>query len=228
VASSTDAFEGLHDCLGDRSAVGSAMMSEDDGRAAFEAALGSEYFGLQGLRSSSIAEAGTRASLYFTTLTGTVLALGFLAGNTDAVRWVAYASLPIVVLLGLLSFLRLVEISIEDVQALQAINKIRAHYGGLVPEAIEYFPPPSRAQAINTMVDTGSHRGRGRATLTIASSVAVVNTLVCGAAVAFAVADWGLPPLGGALVGGAVASILGWSLLRYQDHRFRAAVGEDD
>jgi hypothetical protein len=65
------------------------------------------------------------------------LALGFLAGNTDAVRWVAYASLPIVVLLSLLSFVRLVEISIEDVLALRGINKIRAHYGGLVPEAIE-------------------------------------------------------------------------------------------
>jgi hypothetical protein len=31
--------------------------------------------------------------------------------------------------------------------------------------------------------------GRGRSGLTIASSVAVVNTLVCGASVAFAVAD---------------------------------------
>jgi hypothetical protein len=203
------------------------MNEEDDGRSAFEAALGYEYFALQGLRSSSIAEAGTRASLYFTTLTGTVLALGFLAGNTDAVRWVAYASLPIVVLLGLLSFLRLVEISIEDVLALRGINKIRAHYGGLVPEAIEYFPPPGRAQAINVMVNTGSQRGRGRSGLTIASSVAVVNTLVCGASVAFAVADWGLAPLGGAAIGGAVAGVLCWLLLRYQDHRFRAAMGED-
>jgi hypothetical protein len=202
------------------------MNEEDDGRSAFEAALGYEYFALQGLRSSSIAEAGTRASLYFTTLTGTVLALGFLAGNTDAARRVAYTSLPIVGLLGLLSFLRLVEISIEECWRCRGSTS-SGLLRGLVPEAIEYFPAPGRAQAINVMVDTGSHRGRGRAGLTIASSVAVVNTLVCGASVAFAVADWGLAPLGGAAIGGAVAGVLCWLLLRYQDHRFRAAMGED-
>ena len=204
------------------------MSGDNDRRAAFETALGYEYFGLQGLRSSSIAEAGTRAGLYFTTLTGTVLALGFLAGNTDAVRWVAYAALPIVVLLGLLSFLRLVEVSIEDVRALQAINRIRAYYSGLVPEAAEYFPAPDHAQAINTMVDTGMHRGRGRGSLTIASSVGVVNTLVCGATVAFAAADWGLPHPAAAAVGGAVAVVVGWLIFRYQHNRFVATVGEDD
>jgi hypothetical protein len=75
-------------------------------RSAFEAALGNEYFALSGLRASSIAEAGTRASLFFTTLTGTLLALGFLAGTTDAVTAVAYATVPTVIVLGLLSFLR--------------------------------------------------------------------------------------------------------------------------
>jgi hypothetical protein len=195
------------------SPVGSAIVSsDDDRRAAFEAALGYEYFGLQGLRSSSIGEASTRAGLYFTALTGTVLALGFLAGNTDAVRWVAYAALPIVVLLGLLSFLRLVEVGIEDVLALRAINKIRAYYSGLVPEAAEFFPRPGRTQAVNTMVDTGSHRGRGRGSLT---------------SVAFAVADWGLPAPAAAAAGGAVAVVVGWLIFRYQYHRFVAAVGRD-
>jgi len=98
-----------------------------DGRSAFEAGLANEYFALSSLRASSIAEAGTRATLFFTTLTRTVLALGFLAGTTSAVVPVAYAALPIVILLGLLSFLRLVDISIEDVGALRAINRIRTY-----------------------------------------------------------------------------------------------------
>jgi hypothetical protein len=58
-------------------------------RSAFEAALGNEYFALSGLRASSIAEAGTRASLFFTTLTGTLLALGFLAGTSRDQRGLA-------------------------------------------------------------------------------------------------------------------------------------------
>lgn len=204
-------------------------MSDEDGRrAAFEAALGAEYFGLQGLRASSISEAGTRAGLYFTTLSGSVLALGFLAGNSDAVRWVAYAALPIVVLLGVLSFLRLVEVSIEDVRALQAITKIRSYYAQLTPDAPEYFPLPSERQAINSMIDTGSHRGRGRASLTIASSVGVVNTLVCGACVAFALGDWGVTPGLAAAVGAVVAVVLGLAMVRYQRMRFMATVGEGD
>jgi hypothetical protein len=133
-----------------------------------------------------------------------------------------------VVLLGLLSFLRLVEVSIEDVRALQAINKIRAYYGGLVPEAAEYFPAPGRTQAINTLVDTGTHRGRGRASLTIASSVGVVNSLVCGASVAFAAGDWGLPTPAAAAAGGTFAVVVGWLIFRYQHDRFVAAVGADD
>ena len=92
----------------------------------------------------------------------------------------------------------------------------------------QYFPAPGRTQAVNTMVDTGTHRGRGRASLTIASSVGVVNTLVCGASVAFAAGDWGLPPPAAAAVGGAVAVMVGWLIFRYQHDRFVAAVGEDD
>jgi hypothetical protein len=200
----------------------------DDRRAAFEAGLGNEYFALQGLRASSIAEAGTRATLYFTTLTGTVLALGFLAGNTDAVRQVAYAALPIVVVLGLLSFLRLVEISIEDVRALQAINRIRGYFAGLVPDGPDYFPTPGRRQAINTLLDTGTHRGRFQATLTIAFSVGIVNTLVSGASIAFAAADIGLGTVPAVAIGFVAAAIMGWWLDRYQTSRFIAVVGPDE
>ena len=61
------------------------MRDDAERRAAFEAALGGEYFALNGLRASTTAEASTRATIYFTTMSGTLLALGFLAGSTDAV-----------------------------------------------------------------------------------------------------------------------------------------------
>jgi hypothetical protein len=202
------------------------MSDQGDRRAAFEAALGSEYFALQGIRASSIGEAGTRASLFFTTLTGTVLALGFLAGTTDAVAPVAYAAVPIVVLLGLLSYFRLVEISIEDVQALQAIQRIRGYFSGLVPEAGDFFPAPGSRQAIDQLLDTGVHRSRWRATLTIASTVGAVEALVTGAAVAFAIGDASVPTAVAAGVGIMVAVAVGYGLFRYQEHRFMAAVGE--
>ena len=195
-----------------------------DGRSAFEGGLANEYFALSGLRSSSIAEAGTRATLFFTTLTGTVLALGFLAGTTSAVVPVAYAALPIVILLGLLSFLRLVDISVEDVGALRAINRIRTYYAGLVPEATEYFPAPGQKQAINELVDIGERRALWRATLTIAATVGVMDALVTGASLAFALSHMGAPTTLAVVAGIIVALVIIWGMFVYQSRRFGAAL----
>jgi hypothetical protein len=194
-----------------------------DARTAFEAGLANEYFALSGLRASSIGEAGTRATLFFTTLTGTVLALGFLAAATDAVVPVAYAALPIVILLGLLSFLRLVEISVEDVGALRAINRIRAYYGALVPEGRDYFPAPGKQQAINELIDVGARRAPWRAALTIAATVGVMDALVAGASLAFALAHAGMSTGLAVVIGVAVALVMIWGLFAYQTRRFHAA-----
>jgi hypothetical protein len=195
-----------------------------DARSAFEAGLATEYFALSGLRAASIGEAGTRATLFFTTLTGTVLALGFLAAATDAVVPVAYAALPIVILLGLLSFLRLVEISVEDVAALRAITRIRAYYGGLVPEGIEYFPAPGRRQAVTDLVDVGARQTPWRAALTTAATVGVMDALVGGASLAFALAHAGIATPLAVAIGLAVALVMICALFAHQTRRFHDAL----
>ena len=162
--------------------------------------------------------------MFFTTLTGTVLALGFLAAATDAVVPVAYAALPIVILLGLLSFLRLVEISVEDVGALRLIKRIRAYYGGLVPEGAEYFPAPGRQQAVTDLVDVGARQTPWRAALTIAATVGVMDALVAGASLAFALAHAGLATGLAVVIGIAVAIVVIWALLAHQTRRFHAAL----
>ena len=139
-------------------------MSDDrdanDVRAAFESALGGEYFALTGLRAGTTTESSARASMFFTTLTGTLLALGFLAGNTDAAVPVAYAAVPTIALLGLLNFLRLVELAVLDVRALQAIQRIRGYWRDLVPEGQTFFPAPAPGQALDIVLDTGERRAR--------------------------------------------------------------------
>jgi hypothetical protein len=195
-----------------------------DARSAFETGLATEYFALSGLRASSIAEAGTRATLFFTTLTGTVLALGFLAGATDAVVPVAYAALPIVILLGVLSFLRLVEISVEDVGALRSINRIRAYYGGLVPEGAEYFPAPGTRQAVTDLVDVGARQAPWRAALTTAATVGVMDALVAGASLAFALAHAGMPTALAVAIGVVLALLMICALFAHQTRRFHAAL----
>jgi hypothetical protein len=111
---------------------------------------------------------------------------------------------------------------------LQAIEHIREYYAGLVPEAVDYFPAPGRKQAVNTLLDTGEHRSLWRATLTIAATVGIVNTLVTGAAVAFALGDLGLHVALAVTCGIVVAALVGWALMRHQSRRFVAVVGEDN
>jgi hypothetical protein len=204
-----------------------AGRDEADRRSAFEAALGNEYFALNGLRSSTTSEASTRASIYFTTLTGTLLALGFLAGTTEAAAPVAYAAVPTVALLGLLGFLRLVELAALDVRALQAMHRLRAYWRDLVPEGPEFFPAPASQQAIDIVLDTGERRGLFRSALTIAATVGLVNSLWLGAGVAFATADLGLPRAVAAATGVIVGLGLIVVMFRHQARRIGYVVVGD-
>ncbi|MEP7115749.1 MAG: hypothetical protein ABI862_20965 [Ilumatobacteraceae bacterium] len=200
--------------------------SDADRREAFETALGSEYFALNGLRAGTTAEANARATLFFTTLTGTLLALGFLYGNTTAAAPVSYAALPTVGILGLLSFLRLVELAALDVRALQAMNRIRDYWRDLAPDGTEFFPRTAVGQAVDTVLDTGERRGLLRSTLTIAATVGLVDSLWIGAGVGFGVADAGSGTPLAVIIGSAIGlTIYGW-MFRHQALRIGHVVGD--
>jgi hypothetical protein len=196
-----------------------------DRRAAFESALGNEYFALNGLRSSTTSEASTRASIFFTTLTGTLLALGFFGSETDSGRAVAYAAVPMVALLGVLTFLRSVELAVLDVRALQSMQRIRAYWRDLVPEGPDHFPRPVEGQAIDIVLDTGERRGLFRSVLTIAATVGLVDSLWIGASTAFAADDLDVAPAGAVAIGAAVGVLLGLVMFRHQTRRFNTVVG---
>jgi hypothetical protein len=200
----------------------------EDRRDAFESALGSEYFALHGVRSGTTNESSTRASLFFTTLTGTLLALGFLAGRDEtsgAAEAVAYAAVPIVALLGFLTFLRLVELAVLDVRALQEIRRIRGYWSRLHPDAAAFFPRPVAGQAIDVLLDTGERSGLFRATLTIAATVGVMDSLWIGAGTAFAAFDVGLPTGAAVAVGVVVGVVLSIAMFRHQTRRFTDVLG---
>jgi hypothetical protein len=200
----------------------------NDRRTAFEAGLAGEYFALTGLRAGTTAESSARASMFLTTMTGTLLALGFLAGNTDAAVPVAYAAVPTIALLGLLNFLRLVELAVLDVRALQAIQRVRSYWRDLVPEGPTYFPAPTPGQAIDIVLDTGERRGAFRATLTIAVAVGTMDSLWVGAGAGFAVADSGVATGGAVAVGALVGLALIAAMFWHQTRRFVTVVGGED
>jgi hypothetical protein len=145
---------------------------------AFYNALLTEHFVLESARGITVSESGSRSSLYLMTLSSTLVAFGFLASTPYALIFLA-TLIPIVFLLGVFTYVRLVQTALEDVAALASIQRIRRFYGTLLPGADRFFPIPG-GSVPNQMLDIGQ-RGYNRGIFfTTASAVGVVNSLVGG------------------------------------------------
>jgi len=190
-------------------------------------ALTTEQFNLQTARMGTIAEANGRSTLYLGALSSTVIALAFIgqANELGAVFYLfALALLPPVFLLGMFSYLRLVQTSIEDMVYAVGSFRIRQYFLGLDPAAVSFFPPTdpqgmTRLERIGVVAS-----GPLQLLLTAASMVGCINAIVGGVAVALAV-RWLLEasvPV--AAVTGAVVTLgLAAVCFAYQVRRFRRA-----
>ena len=148
-------------------------------------ALTTEHFALQSMRSTITGEAGSRAALYIGALSSALVALGFSGQFEDAFAPFAAAVLPALLVLGLFTFVRLVEISVEDLHYLHQIQRIRAYYRDLSPRGAAYFPNPALRsdQALFASMAINP-RQRFQFLYTAASMVGAINSIVAGVGVA--------------------------------------------
>ena len=86
-------------------------MDEQARRTAFMSALVTEHFVLQSVASTTVGEAGSRASLYVFSLSSSLVAMGFTA-ETDAFPTLVAAVLPALFVLGWFTVVRLVDTSV--------------------------------------------------------------------------------------------------------------------
>jgi hypothetical protein len=190
-------------------------------------ALTTEQFNLQSARMGTITEANGRATLYLSTLSSAVIAIAFVGQANqlgDPFYLFALVVLPPVFLLGVFSFLRLVQTSIEDIVYAVGSFRIRQYFLGLDPAAAPFFPPTdprgmTKLERIG-VVSTGPLQ----MLLTAASMVACINAIVGGVAVALALrslleASVPVSAVVGTLVGLGLAALF----FAYQVRRFRRA-----
>ena len=151
---------------------------------AFFSALLTEHFVLESARSITVSESSSRAALYLTTLSSSLVAFGFLAHTEFAGGFLGIV-VPVIFLLGIFTYERLVETSLEDVAALAAIQRIRRYYRSILPGAESYLMMPRGMRAPNELLEIGrSGSWRGGVFFTMSSAIAVVNSIVAGAGVA--------------------------------------------
>jgi hypothetical protein len=197
-------------------------------------ALTTEHFTLQTARSATIADSNGRSALYLATVSSAVVALAFigqLAHTGQAFFLFALALLPALVLLGILTYLRLVQTAIEDLFYARAINRIRRHYLDLDPEAGRWFvlcgfDDPTGVLTAMGLASPGARHSHGHLLSHTASMVAVVTSIIAGVGVALAANAVGagrLPVAAsaalGVLVTVAATAAFGW----HQVRRWRAA-----
>src|SRR5215217_2163753 len=105
-------------------------------------ALTTEHFTLQTARSATIMETNGRSALFLSTVSNAVVALAFIGQVADDGQpffLFALAVLPVLFVLGLLTYLRLAQSASEDLLYSRAINRIRRFYLKLDPSAPSWF-----------------------------------------------------------------------------------------
>jgi hypothetical protein len=180
-----------------------------------------EHFSLPTARAITVSESNGRASIYLAALSSNLIALAFI-GQMSRLGAAFYAFalilLPVLAFIGVVTFLRLVQSSIEDIAYAHRIALLRGFYLRLLPEFEPYVVvvrPGARFEA-----EPPSAR---QLALTAAGMVAVVNSVVMAACAGLLLEAAGLRSLAIPVAGGAVIGACAFSLHERHHRRVRDA-----
>lgn len=148
--------------------------------------LTTEHWSLLSTRALSWNEAFSRATMFLSALTGSVVALALVAGVMGfGGGFVAFALLllPIVLFIGVATFRRLIEINREDVRWVVGMNRLRHAYLEAAPELRPYFVTGWTDDDAGIMTTFGARPGPGSFAhefVTTPGLIAVIDGVVAG------------------------------------------------
>jgi hypothetical protein len=167
--------------------------------------LSAEQTYLLSVRSLSYSEAFSRAGTYLGALGAATVTLGLIGSNTgfgSDFLVVTTLLLLVVSFLGLTSFLRLIQLNVQDASTVLALNRIRQAYQGLAPGMERYLATSSHddergmmdSLALGTVAPvSGNLLVHGL--VTSPATVGTINSVVCGIIVAALLLLAGFPGL---------------------------------
>ena len=172
--------------------------------------LTTEHWSLLSSRSLGYTEAMSRATLFIAALSGAVVALALVSQATSfGNSFVAFALvlLPVVYFLGVVTVARIAQLNGEDARWVQGLNRLRHAYLELAPELEPYFVTSRYDDAEGVVWSTVAReqlRTPVQSFIALPGLIAVVDSVVAGAAVGIAMLGLGLSD-GGAIAIGALA-----------------------
>ena len=185
--------------------------------------LTTEHFTLQTARSATISESIGRTSTFLSTVSGGLVALSLFASAAKlgpAFVLAAFALGLTLVLLGLTTYLRVLENATEDIYYAQGIARIRHRYLQRAPELEPVFLQSGHDDLASLLGNMSVKSSRTQLLVTSASSVAVVNSALLAALGGGLAAELGRGPnlelgwvFAAALLIGALSL---WGHIRYE------------
>jgi hypothetical protein len=142
-----------------------------------------EHFVLQTARAATIQEANGRATLFLTSVSSAAIALAFVAQVTKmGGPFVLFSVvlLPCVYFVGLVTFVRIVQVAIEDMVHARGIARIRHYYVELSPSMARYLIHPTHDDDRAVRVDKGLRPSPWQFFMTTAGMVDVVDGVIAG------------------------------------------------
>jgi hypothetical protein len=199
-------------------------MDADDREQALLTALTTEHFVLQTSAAATINEGGSRSSIFLLSVSTSLVALGFSTGSPDVFGLMAAVLMPTLFVLGCFTIVRLTDTSVENLEYLRRISRIRTYYATLSPEAPQFFPA-DQAEAEAAL--TGTRSRPVMLLFTMASMIGTVTAVLGGAGLALLLdVAIGLPRIWAVLAGVTLAVLLLVGAVAYQGRRFSTTFPE--
>lgn len=156
--------------------------------------LTTEQFVLQSARSLATSEAVSRVSILLTATSAALVAGAFVGQLPDPSVATSFGLVVLAALmfLGVTTFERVLQVSIEDFQFALRINRIRRFYVQHSPIASAYLEEPAEEGAVSLLRSYGVRSGAWQMLVSLAGVVSVVNGLLAGTLVSLALSSAGI------------------------------------
>ncbi|MBZ9865536.1 hypothetical protein LB515_09130 [Mesorhizobium sp. CA15] len=188
--------------------------------------LTTEHFVLQTARSATIQEANSRADLFLTAVSSATVALAFVAQVTRMGQPFVFFSLillPCLYFIGIVTFVRAVQVAIEDMVLARGMARIRHYFVETAPGVEKYLIHSRHDDDEALIVSKALHSSHWQSFMSTAGMVSVVASVIAGVfagVLAKAVAVLGIVPATG--IGMLVFAVSVFALRRYQEARWNA------
>jgi hypothetical protein len=195
-----------------------------DAKPAWITLLTTEHYNLQTQRAATISEANGRASIFLGALSAGLIALGFqgaASGRTAGTTIFEVLVLSSLAFLGMVTFVRCAEISIDDWQFSLRITALRAVYAQLVPELADLLIAATGNEQATAMLTV--RRQRFQVLLSVAGSIGVITSIVVGSDVSVLTYGIGAPLAAGLSAGAITALVAICGSIRFQRARWKGS-----